>query len=347
MIITRYHDIEKIDLNVEFLTPTFLGGADQQAELRSAPFKNLLRQWWRVVHGDHDVNILRAEEGLMFGSVLDDSKASSSTVRISLTPVSDFKIIDSPFSFGSTSHPEVKGGMPVKNSLYLGYGPVRFAKPEPTCRRYIAPGSKARLSLSCKRNNLGAIVKAIQYMDAFGTIGSRSRNGFGSLSFVSDDIQRLEPASLQAVAFEDLIKNVMKPYPHCFGKDDRALLAWESRQATWEAAMQLLAQTYLRTRTSVNIAGSPKEPHERHALGYPVTNHNIQDWDRNGGRMPSQIRLMVKRDLQGRLVARILHLPHILPKEWPKHLNAQHEVWRQVHQFLDAQNNFERIGGAA
>ena len=39
MIITRYHNMEELRLTVEFLTPTFLGGADQNAELRAAPFK--------------------------------------------------------------------------------------------------------------------------------------------------------------------------------------------------------------------------------------------------------------------------------------------------------------------
>ncbi|MDD3295479.1 MAG: hypothetical protein PHG20_12415, partial [Geobacteraceae bacterium] len=68
MIITRFHDVEKMDITVEFLTPTFLGGADRQGELRSPPFKNLLRQWWRVVKGDLAVDELRQREGQLFGT---------------------------------------------------------------------------------------------------------------------------------------------------------------------------------------------------------------------------------------------------------------------------------------
>ena len=56
MLITRFHDTETLQVSVEFLTPTFLGGADQNAELRAAPFKNLLRQWWRVAVGSQYPN---------------------------------------------------------------------------------------------------------------------------------------------------------------------------------------------------------------------------------------------------------------------------------------------------
>jgi CRISPR-associated protein Cmr1 len=37
-----------------FLTPAFLGNAEQSAQWRTPPIKALLRQWWRVVYaGDH------------------------------------------------------------------------------------------------------------------------------------------------------------------------------------------------------------------------------------------------------------------------------------------------------
>ena len=40
---------ERLELWVHFNTPAFLGGADQSSEWRTPPFKNLLREWWRVV----------------------------------------------------------------------------------------------------------------------------------------------------------------------------------------------------------------------------------------------------------------------------------------------------------
>lgn len=345
MIITRFHDVEKMNIIVEFLTPTFLGGADQQGELRGPPFKNLMRQWWRVVNGNLSENELRCREGMLFGTVLGDGDSTASKVRISIVPSQELKLTDAPFQFGKTKHPEVKGGMAIENSLYLGYGPIRFAKPQPVPKRYIAPNSKATLSIVYPQLKQKEIFTALQYMDAFGAIGSRCRNGFGSISLTAEGLNRLEPATLTAVQFQTVISN-NKEYPNAFGRDSKGLLAWDSSQFTlWSQAMQLLAGTYLTARTAISIAGNGLRA--RHALGYPVTNHSVREWDGNLGRMPSQLRLMVKRNQQNQLVARILHLPHKLPKQWPSHLPPQPDVWRQVHGFLDGQKEFHRIGGGA
>ena len=41
--ITRYYKREQLKLDCEIITPMFLGNANQEAELRAAPFKGLLR----------------------------------------------------------------------------------------------------------------------------------------------------------------------------------------------------------------------------------------------------------------------------------------------------------------
>ena len=54
--------MRKLEYQVTFNTPAFLGNADQQAQWRTPPFKALLRQWWRVVHAPKvgfDVDELR------------------------------------------------------------------------------------------------------------------------------------------------------------------------------------------------------------------------------------------------------------------------------------------------
>lgn len=334
-------------VNVEFLTPAFLGGADQQGELRSPPFKNLLRQWWRVVNGSLPVDELRRREGLLFGTVLGDEASTSSRVRISVAPAEGLRLSSAPFQFGRTKHPEVKGGMAVENALYLGYGPVRFAKPQPVLKQYIVPDSKAILSIYYPKPCRNEIMSSLQYLDAFGTMGSRCRNGFGSVSLSAEELVKVDLTTLPVAQLADVIAN-NKVYPNSFGTDGRGLLAWDSAQLDqWTHAMKLLAEKYLQARTNVNIAGPGLQA--RHALGYPVTNHNVKvgDWEGNLGRMPSQLRLMVKRDKQNRLVARILHLPHKLPKQWPNNLPSQLDVWRQVHRFLDNQQEFHRIGGRA
>ncbi len=41
--------MRQMKYRIEFLTPAFLGNAEQSGQWRAPPFKALLRQWWRVV----------------------------------------------------------------------------------------------------------------------------------------------------------------------------------------------------------------------------------------------------------------------------------------------------------
>jgi len=117
------------------------------------------------------------------------------------------------------------------------------------------------------------------------------------------------------------------------------------QKGDWKATMQSLAETYMTLRTKINI--KPQGLKERHLLGYPVTNHALTEWGGNNGRMPSQLRLMVKRSPDDQMVGRILHLPHCLPedKPWKNNLGPPLDIWRSVHAHLDANKHFHRCGG--
>ncbi len=342
MLITRFHDTETLQVSVEFLTPTFLGGADQNAELRAAPFKNLLRQWWRVAVGSQYPNhkeMLKAE-GDLFGSVLDESKACASRVRLELRPGDDFRIDQSGLNFGQTPHSEVRAKS-VSNALYLGYGPVSTHG----VKTYIASGSKAELTLCLPKNCVPELLLVLAYVDAFGTLGSRCRNGWGSLALSGDDFNRESWANFNAKDWHELV-NGTRQYPTHLGKDGKGILCWELKlpPKDWQAGMKALAEIYMNLRTSINIA--PNGLQKRHILGYPVTHHNIPNWGGGTGRMPSQLRLMVKRNEENHLVGRILHLPHRLPKQWePQRLGQETEVWQAIHQRLDKNTDLRRCGG--
>lgn len=339
--------MEELRLTVEFLTPTFLGGADQNAELRAAPFKNLLRQWWRVAVGSRYATpeTLLAAEGDLFGSVLDENEASTSRVRLALTPVeASFLLSEKGIFFGKTPHPEVKGGMAVENALYLGFGPITLKN----SKRYIAPGSKANLLLSFPREEKAHMVDLLHYIDAFGAIGSRSRNGWGSLSLSGEGFAKKDVQSFATAPVSQLVNDIEgKQYPSLLGADSKGVLCWEvvMPKGDWKAAMQSLAETYMTLRTKINI--KPQGLKQRHLLGYPVTNHSLTEWGGNNGRMPSQLRLMVKRSPEDQLVGRILHLPHCLPedKPWKNSLGPPFEIWKSVHALLDANKHFHRCGG--
>lgn len=350
MIISRYHNTKQLDIGVEFLTPCFLGGADQNAELRAAPFKNLLRQWWRVAVGSQysDPKEMLAAEGNLFGSVLDDSKACASKVRVALTPGDGFKIDQKALDFGQMYHSEVgQNGRQVSNALYLGFGPVEYDRQTGSTKnkRYIAAGSQARLTLTFPKARKDELRNVLAYIDAFGAIGSRCRNGWGSIALFGEGFQRHAVTLFPSQDFAQLISG-NAAYPTHLGKDDKGLLCWELKELPrdWKDAMKALAETYMNLRTSINIA--PNGLQKRHILGYPVTNHGVNNWGGGNGRMPSQLRLMAKRDTNNKLTGRILHLPHKLPKEWNQHLGTELAVWQEIHQWLDHNTALRRCGGA-
>lgn len=348
MIITRYHNKVEMKLTVEFLTPTFLGGADQNAELRTAPFKNLLRQWWRIAEGYRfaDWEVMLHAENSLFGSVLDDRNASASEIRLALNAGdSDVQIVSDPLELGKTPHPEVKGGNLISNALYLGFGPITYSRGTTAIKKYIRQGSKATLSVTLPRDRQETFSGIFQLIDTFGAIGSRSRNGWGSLALSGEVFKQAKPQTFPTRPFAELIEGV-KAYPSALGVDKEQLLCWETDHLTnWKECMQILANSYLLTRTAINI--SPEGLQQRHALGYPVTNHFIPKWGGGNGRMPSQLRLMVKRNQDNKIVGRILHLPHKLPKPWDvRKLGTEMAVWQKVHELLDKDARFHRCGGA-
>lgn len=345
VIITRYHNKIEEKLSVEFQTPTFLGGADQNAELRSSPFKNLLRQWWRVAVGNNytDFKELLKAENELFGTVLGEESAQASVVRLAMTAdVNEFGISSQPFEFGKTNHPEVakKGKGDISNALYLGFGPIQGTK----VKNYIRPRNRATLTMTFPRDKQALFHRIFQLIDAFGALGSRSRNGYGSIALSGSDFSRPLLQEFQTQPLSDLI-NGSKQYPSTLGTDRGRLLCWETApQEDWKEIMKTLAGAYLKTRTSVDITGQGLQ--QRHIMGYPVTHHSVTDWGGSNGRMPSQLRLMVKRNHEDKLVGRILHLPHKLPKRWESaKLGSELVVWQKIHGLLDAHKGLHRHGG--
>ena len=354
MIITRFHNVEEMRFKVEFLSPTFLGGADQEAELRSAPFKNLLRQWWRVVNGTLTTTELRKEEGSLFGNVLGEESACSSQVRFHLVPEESFKLSNEMKSIGTLQHPEVKKNgkfIPVDRLLYLGYGPVSLERKEGklvlTSKRYIQPGSTVSFMLYVPKHKKNIFNYVMNMINAYGAIGSRSRNGYGSLS-VSDENENSVHDICPIYHVDEIFsQDDNKEYPHGLAKDGKGILCWEYSEKTkdWKDIFGYFSDVYMRARTQFPFKSHHVlEP--RHILGYPAgTKHAVNNWGGNSGRMPSQLRLMVKRKSTGQLVGRIVHLPHKLPKPWNKKLGSELEIWQHVHEFLDNQQELKRLGG--
>ena len=362
-----------IALDVRFCTPAFLGNADQQAQWRTPPFKTLIRQWWRVVKaeemGCERADLVRAlvdQENKLFGRATDKG-ATQSALRLRLNAGGWPKGSQEgwPDDPPAVLHPEV--GRNVGPALYLGYGPLGYNRDRRTTafnevkgapgtfRTAIAPSERARLRVAVPHAFEGDVMSALRLAAWFGTVGSRSRNGWGSLTLEHEDISALPDLALvvrYSRPFEDALKS---DWPHAFGSDDRGLLVWRAGpQRGWREAMKDLARIKIAVRTQFNfVDGGPhRQLHDRHLLAYPVTKHPFSGFS-GGDRLANQLRFKVLQDGTGAFVPWIFHVPAGLPEPLAGKtgldkgaLHArQVAVWRQVHEKLDELLPGSRLSG--
>jgi len=356
MDVSRYTNTKELRFTIEFVTPCFLGGADGNAEVRTAPFKNLLRRWWRIARrssrNDLSTRSLWEEEGKLFGS-----KEMHEKSKITLRIISENVTYEKPdgIRFGGDLfiHPEVDtNGGKVTFESYLGMGPIFGTEFQ---KSYIRENSNIKIALTMPNDNntVYYIITSLTLIDMYGTIGSRSRNGWGSIKIVPENF-RLLPENIIFGASENITsffaENNGRYYPQRLGynrteNNINGLLCWQSVEdfSDWSDAMYFLAKAYMKLRTHFSLADTRKgELNKRHLLGYPVTHHSVNLWEQNEeNRLPSQLLFKVIK-IQGngnvrenRFKAQILHLPYKISLEWNENLGSQESVWKEVHSFLD------------
>lgn len=343
---------------VRFLTPAFLGNAEQNGEWRTPPFKALLRQWWRVAVAEsfgYDYARIRDEEGRLFGHAWlendrdrrgDKVAARRSQVRIRLsrwTPGS-LKQNDWPSQGPRTKHPEVQfaDGM-VDSLLYMAYGPLDNEKGKGTVlkkKAAIQYGETAELRLAFPEGDCAmALDMALRLMDRYGTLGGRSRNGWGSFSLTPINGT---PALSGGPVTRDWTQALALDWPQAIGAANGQALIWQTAPLDdWKAVMKRLAELKIGLRTRFSFAGHANggDLRDRHLLSYPVTKHTTNAFDRNA-RLPNSLRFKVRQADSGKLHGVVFHMPCKPPAEvWNRQreqlANGQLErVWQEVHEYL-------------
>jgi len=362
--------MKKLELQVSFVTPAFLGNAEQQGQWRTPPFKTLLRQWWRVVVAEdcrnYDVTTLRKREADLFGSAAGEDKGGQSKVRIRLGqwkngtkknwnplekvchPEVDLSHIGNPHAKEKAYCKSHDKHHKISADVYLGFGPVGLrGLDKAPC---VDPGDSNTLHVMGDDQ----VMQAAQLAAWFGTLGSRSRNGWGSLLIQGDgvvDVGALLDDKTEALreVSRPLDECMKLDWPHAFGSDGR-LLIWISKPFNdWQPAMKHLAETKIAFRTALPVNSGFQD---RHLLAYPVTHHTVNGWG-NQARLANQLRFKVVKH-NGYHYALVFHLPCALPQELAKKLGhsapseqQQCQAWQQVHRVLDDDNQMSRIGGAA
>ncbi len=361
---------EKLEYKVEFVTPAFLGNAEQKGQWRTPPFKALLRRWWRILHAaevDYDWKELRRREGLLWGNAFlerndlpENERArrknghcrSQILLRLQhwdggTLPSRDWnKKVHTGKVAPRPRVPDQK--LPV--SLYLGYGVInqRTRILDRDREPAIAAGESNLLILLSQNSEFNDMLEFLmRIIHTFGAVGSRSNNGWGSLYL--PDLQTVQPEEVPA---QPLQKCLTEQWPHAFGLDDKGLLIWRTpNQSEWEKVLDDFARIKVEIRTigkqakGNGISGVV-------LLGYPAGRDHRYFRDKSA-RWGSQIRMKTCRD-GSQYYGLIYHLPHTLPKvlrdQLGEHQQAwlqknQRMIWSAIHNYLD--KNLERWGGAA
>ncbi len=378
---------EETTVFLRFMTPAFLGGASSGSELRSPSFKALLRCWWRLAWtkgGKPDIATMREVEGCLFGHAWlehlgerGEAKtwANKSPIQISLVEWCEGNLKSWTETY-KVRHPEVGDrGRNISADLYLGYGPLAYNNKtgRVSLTRSSAIGAGTRLTLRFRYPvNLGDLLRldeVLMLWHALGAVGSKHRNGWGSL-MVCDGLEPDRPSSIDvqrlrqfARSFEDCLS---EDWCHAIGKDEKGLLIWSGKGAfkTWAEALKEIARVKIAFRTSLPLKENrdPQNPviEERHLLAYPLTNHGVLEWSKrlkDGSpeltkkgklqqtmRLANQLYCKVIAESESSFRPLIAHLPHRLPREMLKLLpersrrfieKCEESTWRQVHAILD------------
>lgn len=338
--------MKQLKYELGFATPAFLGNADQNAQWRTPPIKALIRQWWRVAYAADKnfavrVDEIRREEGLLFGNAWLEDNYRKSLVRLRLDSweigtLKNWQVLP------TIRHPEVP--KPVGSDLYLGFGPLLFRNGAALkARAAIQAGETAMLSIAVPDEYAPRMEHTLWMLDRYGTLGGRSRNGWGSFALASCEGTQVLNAQVPLRNWVDCLD---RDWPHAIGQDEKGALVWQTPAFDdWKATIKQLAEIKigLRTQFRFTTGKNATAPEARHWLSYPVTNHSVQPWDGNA-RLPNSLRFKVRPTADGKLTGVIFHMPHLPPHGFGADRTVIKNIWQQVHSFLDAPaQNLKRI----
>ena len=361
--------MQQRQLQIQFHTPAFLGDANQSGRWRTPPFKAQLRHWWRVAYAAHkgfavNVREMRDIEGRLFGHAWleDDSffrdgkrietSARKSEVRIRLNKWAEGQLKSwDRLEAATVYHPEAeKVRYQVGPHAYLGYGPLdgrggtKLQDKQGKPNAAIQANEAAEIAIAFPDEQAQSLGHALQLMNLYGTVGGRSRNGWGSYSLTRLDGEPMQGSSPHRA----LAQCLSADWPHALGSDGQGALIWQTQaHPDWAGLMRTLAEIKIALRTQAAFKFPHAQPdgqvHDRHWLSYPITRHDVNDWKRKNLRLPNQLRFKVRPTANGQLVGVIFHMPHKPPIDFGPNPQNLERIWQQVHSHLDQSTALKRI----
>lgn len=285
--ISRYKNMDSVEFDVEVVTPMFLGGANNtDAELRVPSIKGMLRFWWRATCGIKNIKEMKKEETKIFGST--DQKASFSIQVVNSNNIKsmlDLKERGKKFKVH---------GHNVNIVDYLAYG---LHKPEKgkgnVYQRYhITHGSSFSLKFQFYNNELkDDLLRAFYFFIAYGGLGSRNRNGFGSLHIKNNDNKM--------PVYDQLLLSSFSAF------STKAKLFTFAQKNTWHEALSKIGMSYKEAKLCVDPLHSYNN---RKLVVAPITvkKRNEADLDRHA----KPYFLHVNKLEHGKFQGQILFMPY-------------------------------------
>jgi len=196
--------VKRLTFDLEFITPAFIGGAYQQAELRPASFVGLLRWWWRALKGECDIKRLREEEIKIFGG--DGKMASPVYLRVEGDVSKGEDLINEyRLSWNFDRNRRALIG-PHAGVGYLYYSMVALNK-----REFIKADSRLRLTLIGKDEVLKHHIASLWALVFLGGVGARSRRGGGNLTVIDYNPKDLGISFIPTGYFDEwLVENLKR-----------------------------------------------------------------------------------------------------------------------------------------
>ena len=316
--VKRYVNVATWDFTLEVITPAFLGGSNSNAELRSASFKGLLRYWWRVLYGaKYGDNILK-KESEVFGTATGEKSGGvgKSNVQIIISPLRERKefvnLIDDEKKYISLT------GKYINRLEYLTFGL------DSNKRKALLNGTLLNLKLIVNKNYSTEVLQAFLFLCKYGGIGSKNRNGFGSLKIVK--------SSPVATISKDMLYVAPQVQSYsCLSKSSK-LFYTKNAFNTWEDVMLELADIYIDARSSLEKLHTFER---RGLLARPIISkkdkHNIPK-EVYGGRHPKFLKMVVSKLKNGQYCGIILTLPIQFYES--KNIRDYDGMVKDIHDFL-------------
>jgi len=259
--IAKYKGIEEREFECEIVTPMFLHGADpQRAELRVPSIKGALRFWWRAIYGSCNIQKMYEEESGLFGNTSTKSCVKICIIENNLSSPSQDKISKTTFNIYE----------------YLAYG----YRVKDTIKQHIDKGS-FKIRVSYPKSQEGEISNALQCLFSYSGLGSKSRNGFGSI--------QCKDQNMTVLNFNDLpFTKELKPFT-AFSENARLFIS-NKKHTTWQNALSEIGEAYKNAKFELkqsnkdrSLIGKPfKTDTSRHSKPYFMHIHRTGDTTYSG-----------------------------------------------------------------